>query len=294
MPSLGVFCNNDCSHASLGVDPTISWEGNIDLAQPMHSNVPLTLHYKTRSQKLYDMVNRKPVSFHAEVNMATRLLLIDDDPKIISLVQRGLMYEGFEVYTSLDGESGLAAALTYRPHLVLLDIAMPGIDGFAVCRRLRLRGDIAIIMLTARDDIEDKVLALNLGADDYLPKPFVFDELLARIRAVLRRQHIGEDRLSYADLEINQTTREVFRAGQMIELTTLEYELLTLFLHHPRQVLTRAQLLTQIWGYDAETETNVLEVHIGHLRQKLEAPGSPRLIQTIRGVGYALRGATRQ
>jgi two-component system response regulator MprA len=226
--------------------------------------------------------------------MATRLLLIDDDPKILALLRRGLAYEGFEVYTALDGESGLAAAKRYQPHLALLDITMPGTDGFEICRLLRQGSDIAIIMLTARDDVEDKVQALNTGADDYVPKPFAFDELVARIRAVLRRQNVGEERLNYADLELNQATREVFRAGQPIDLTTLEYELLALFLRHSRQVLTREQLLTRIWGYDAETETNVLEVHIGHLRQKLEGEGRSRLIQTIRGIGYTLREGSRR
>ena len=225
--------------------------------------------------------------------MPTRVLLVDDDPKILSLLRRGLAYEGFEVYTAMDGESGLAAAQQYQPHLALLDITMPGTDGFEICRRLRLHGDIAIIMLTARDDVEDKVNALGIGADDYVPKPFAFDELVARMRAVLRRQHAGEERLSYADLEINQATREVQRGGHSIELTMLEYELLVLFMRHPRQVLTREQLLSRVWGYDAEIETNALEVHIGHLRQKLEAYGGARLIQTIRGIGYALRGEAR-
>jgi two-component system response regulator MprA len=222
--------------------------------------------------------------------VATRILLVDDDPKIVALLKRGLAYEGFEVYTALEGEAALVASQKHQPHIVLLDITMPGCDGFEVCRRLRLLDDIAIIMLTARDDVADKVNALNLGADDYVPKPFAFDELVARIRAVLRRHNTGGEPLAYADLELNQATREVQRAGQALELTTREYELLLLLMRHPRQVLTREQLLTRIWGYDAETETNVLEVHIGHLRQKLEACGGARLIQTIRGVGYALRG----
>ena len=225
--------------------------------------------------------------------MATRVLLVDDDPKIISLLRRGLAYEGFEVYTAMDGESGLSAAQQYQPHLALLDITMPGADGFEICRRLRLHDDIAIIMLTARDDVEDKVNALGIGADDYVPKPFAFDELVARMRAVLRRQNTGEERLTCADLEIYRATREVQRAGHPIELTALEYELLVLFMRHPRQVLTREQLLSRVWGYDAEIETNALEVHIGHLRQKLEAFGGTRLIQTIRGIGYALRGEAR-
>jgi two-component system response regulator MprA len=222
--------------------------------------------------------------------MTTRILLVDDDQKIVSLLKRGLTYEHFEVYTAPNGETGLTAAKTYRPHLVLLDIGMPDIDGFEVCRRLSLLGDVAIIMLTARDDVADKVNALGLGADDYVPKPFSFEELVARMRAVLRRHKSSEEPLIYGDLKLNQATREVSRGEQQIELTTREYDLLLFLLRHPRQVLTRDQLLEQVWGYDADLETNVLEVHIGHLRQKLEASGGVRLIQTIRGVGYVLRG----
>ncbi len=221
--------------------------------------------------------------------MVTRILLVDDDPHLIPLIQRGLAYEGFEVFTAMDGESGLSAASTYQPHIVLLDIAMPGLDGFEVCRRLRLQDDIGIIMLTARDEVTDKVSALNLGADDYIPKPFAFDELLARIRAVLRRYKVGGEPLTYADLELNQATQEVRRAGRLIELTSQEYKLLLLFMRHPRQVLTREQLLERVWGYTTEIDTHVLEVYIGHLRQKLEAQAGSRLIQTIRGFGYALR-----
>jgi two-component system response regulator MprA len=219
-----------------------------------------------------------------------RVLLVDDDPKITALLQRGLAYEGFEVYTAPDGESGLAAAGRHQPQVVLLDIGMPGPDGFEVCRRLRAGGSPSIIMLTARDDVGDKVTALNLGADDYVAKPFAFDELVARIRAVLRRQPAAGELLVYEDLVLNATTREVQRAGFPVDLTAREYELLLLLLRHPRQVLTREQILDQVWGYDPEAETNVLEVHIGHLRQKLEAEGRKRLIQTIRGIGYALRG----
>ncbi len=222
--------------------------------------------------------------------MATRVLLVDDDQKIISLLKRGLAYEGFEVYTASDGEAGLIAAKKYQPHLVLLDITMPGVDGFEVCRRLRLLDEIAIIMLTARDDVADKVNALGLGADDYVPKPFSFDELVARIRAVLRRHTGNQELLSYGDIELNQTTHEVHRNGQLMELTTREYDLLLMLMRHPRQVLTRDRLLEQVWGYNADLETNVLEVHMGHLRQKLEAHGDTRVIQTIRGVGYVLRG----
>ena len=221
--------------------------------------------------------------------MATRILLVDDDLQILPLLQRGLAFEGFEVYTATDGESGLTAAKQHQPHLVLLDIAMPGPNGFEVCRRLRMQEDIAIIMLTARDEVIDKVNALNLGADDYIPKPFAFDELLARIRAVLRRHRVGGEPLVYANLELNQATREVRRGELVVELTTQEYNLLLFFLRHPRQVLNREQIMEHVWGYNTEVDTHVLEVYIGHLRQKLEAQGGTRLLQTIRGYGYALR-----
>ena len=222
--------------------------------------------------------------------MATRILLVDDDPKLVPLLQRGLAYEGFQVYTAMDGITGLEAARQHHPHLVLLDIAMPGPDGFEVCRRLRQQDDVAIIMLTARDDVVDKVSALNLGADDYVAKPFAFDELVARVRAVLRRRQAMDEPRAYADLRLDPATHEVVRAGHLIELTVREYDLLALFMRHPRQVLTRDQILQQVWGYDSEIDTNALEVHIGHLRQKLEAHGGARLIETIRGIGYALRG----
>jgi two-component system response regulator MprA len=222
--------------------------------------------------------------------MATKVLLIDDDPKIVALLQRGLAFEGFEVVTAMDGGAGLAAATTHHPQIVLLDIAMPGPDGFEVCRRLRLAHDVPIIMLTARDDVVDKVTALNLGADDYVAKPFAFDELVARIRAVLRRHHSGDEPLTYADLVVDPRTREARRGSDTLDLTAREFDLFLFFMRHPRQVLTREQLLQRVWGYEADADTNVVEVHVGHLRQKLEAGGGSRLIQTIRGIGYALRG----
>src|SRR5258708_34659264 len=190
--------------------------------------------------------------------MATRVLLVDDDQKLCSLIKRGLAYEGSEVYTAADGEAGLTAAKKYQPHLVLLDIAMPGLDGLEVCRRLHLLDNISIIMLTARDDVADKVNALGLGADDYVPKPFSFDELVARMRAVLRRHTGSQEMLTYSDLELNQATREERRDGHLIELTTREYDLLLLLLHHPRQVLTRDHVLEQAWGYNAELASNCL------------------------------------
>ncbi len=220
----------------------------------------------------------------------TRILLIDDDDKLLSLLQRGLAYEGFEVHSASDGVAGLEVARAFQPHVVLLDIAMPGPDGFEVCRMLHSQAETAIIMLTARDDVSDKVTALNLGADDYIAKPFAFDELLARVHAVLRRQQTASDALRYADLVLVPETREVHRTGSTIDLTAREYDLLLLFIRHPRQVLTRDQILERVWGYNGEADTHVLDVHIGHLRQKLEAEGAPRLIQTIRGIGYSLRG----
>jgi two-component system, OmpR family, response regulator MprA len=222
--------------------------------------------------------------------MKTRILLVDDDPKIIPLLQRGFAYEGFEVYTATTGETGLEACAKFQPHLVLLDITMPGLDGFEVCRRLRRKSDVPVVMLTARDDVPDKVNALNLGADDYVAKPFAFDELVARVRAVLRRHKTGNEPLIYADLVLNPTTYEVKRGEARLELTSREYDLLQMFMRHPRQVLTREQILEQVWGYNSETDTNALEVHIGHLRQKLEIEGNSRLIQTVRGIGYVLRG----
>lgn len=222
--------------------------------------------------------------------MATRILLIDDDEKITSILRRGLAFEGFDVCIAADGESGLAEAKRLQPQLVLLDIGLQGMDGFEVCRRIHLLGDIAIIMLTARDDVTDKVSALGLGADDYVPKPFSFDELVARIRAVLRRHTASQDLLTFGDVEMNQTMHEVRRDGQVIELTSREYDLLLFLMRHPRQVLTREQFMQTVWGYEDSIDTSVLDVHMGHLRQKLESKGESRVIQTIRGVGYALRG----
>ena len=223
------------------------------------------------------------------MGMATRVLLVDDDPKIVSLLQRGLAFEGFDVLAAAEGVAAIATAEQQRPHVVLLDIAMPGPDGFEVCRRLRLAHNAPIIMLTARDETSDKVRALNLGADDYVAKPFAFDELIARIRAVLRRQQGGDETIRYDDLVVEPGTREARRADRSIELTAREYDLLLFFIRHPRQVLTRDQVLEHVWGFDTPVETNVVEVHVGHLRQKLEAGGGRRLIQTFRGIGYALR-----
>ena len=221
--------------------------------------------------------------------MTTRVLIVDDDPKIVAMLRRGLLYEGYDVVTAAAGTEAVAAARTARPDLILLDIAMPGPDGIEVCRQLRVDDNVPIIMLTARDETTDKVTALDLGADDYVSKPFAFDELLARMRAVLRRRHSGPRAVVYADLSLDPLTRLVYRAGRRIDLTALEYELLAFLLTHARQVLTREEILKQVWGYADDAASNALEVHIAHLRQKLEVDGGTRLIQTIRGIGYALR-----
>jgi two-component system, OmpR family, response regulator MprA len=223
--------------------------------------------------------------------MPTRILLVDDDPKLVPLLVRGLVHDGFEVQAVADGPSALEAAKRERPHLVLLDIAMPGPDGLEVCRAMRLEHQIPIIMLTARDDVLDKVSALDQGADDYVVKPFAFDELVARIRAVLRRHQAGDETIAYAGLKANPLTREVTRNGHSVDLTAREFEILRLFLQHPRQVFTREQILERVWGGDSELDANVVEVHIAHLRQKLDQADGGRLIHTIRGIGYALRAA---
>jgi two-component system, OmpR family, response regulator MprA len=220
--------------------------------------------------------------------MAT-ILVVDDDPFIRSVVSRGLRFEGYQVDVAADGVEALRIAQEHPLHLVVLDVMLPILDGLEVCRRLRRGTNVPIIMLTARDAVPDRIAGLDSGADDYLIKPFDFDELLARIRALLRRTFSHEENaMLFADLMLDTGTREAHRAGRQIELTTREYELLLLFLRHPRQVLTRDQILDAIWG-NADVDSNAIEVHIGRLREKLEAGGNTRLIQTIRGAGYALR-----
>jgi two-component system response regulator MprA len=217
------------------------------------------------------------------------ILVVDDDPKILSVLGRGLRFEGYNVQLAADGPEALRSARVEPPDLVVLDIMLPGMDGLEVCRRLRRGIDVPILMLTARDAVTDRIAGLDSGADDYLIKPFDFDELLARIRALLRRsQSAGEGALAFADLRLDTRTREAYRNGRRVELTTREYELLLLFLRHPRQVLTREQILDYVWG-DTGVDSNAIEVHIARLRDKLEAAGEERLIQTVRGAGYALR-----
>jgi len=219
-----------------------------------------------------------------------RILVVDDDPEIVSFVKRGLAYEGYTVDTAADGSEALAKAREKEPDLVILDIMMPGIDGIEVAKRLRQGGDVPIIMLTAKGTVVDKVTGLESGADDYLVKPFAFDELLARVKAMLRRRQPREgETMRFSDLSLNTTTREVKRGNQLIELTAQEFALLELFMRHPRQVLKRDTIYERVWGYDFEGESNVIEVYVRYLRSKLEAGGKPRLIHTARGVGYVLK-----
>jgi two-component system response regulator MprA len=229
----------------------------------------------------------------AEVKMAERILVIDDEHKIVDFIRRGLAYEGYTVDIAYDGESGLVQARHDAPDLVILDVMMPGLDGLEVCRRLRAseRSDVPILMLTAKDAVPDRVAGLDAGADDYLVKPFAFDELLARVRALLRRLQPAPDTqvLRFADIVANPATREVRREDRLVDLTAKEFDLLELFLRHPRQVLTRDTIYDHVWGYDFGGESNIIEVYVRYLRSKLEAEGETRLLQTVRGVGYVLR-----
>jgi len=221
----------------------------------------------------------------------TRILVVDDDAKIRTVVRRGLAYEGYRVVEAGSGEEGLVKAREHLPDLVILDVMMPGMDGLEVTRRLRSSGDdLAILMLTARDEVTDRVEGLENGADDYLVKPFSFEELLARVHALLRRRATPSGEiLRFADLELDVDAREARRASRTIELTTTEFNLLLLFLRHPRKVLTRDVIMEHVWAYDFEGESNVLEVYVRYLRSKLEANDEPRLIHTVRGAGYVLK-----
>ncbi len=208
------------------------------------------------------------------------------------MLRRNLAYEGFAVDVASDGRAALHQVRDRQPDAIVLDRMLPGLDGLEVLRRLRAAGDATpILMLTARDAIDDRVAGLETGADDYLVKPFAFRELLARIHALLRRrQGDAHEVLRFADLALDTGTRQAERAGQTVELSTTEYELLAYFMRHPNQVLTRDQLMERVWGFDFDGESNVLEVYVGYLRRKLEEGSQPRLIQTVRGAGYVLRG----
>lgn len=221
--------------------------------------------------------------------MATKVLLVDDDSRLVSILRRSLAYEGFDVTVAEDGAAALESARSEVPHVALVDIGMPVLDGFELCRCLRLEHGLPIIMVTARDAVPDKVRAFDLGADDYLTKPFALEELVVRIRAVVRRAGVEEGSLTYDDLTIDLPGRRVRRGATDIDLTPKEFELLTLFVRHPRQVLTRQQLIDHVWDYESAPGMNAVEAHIGRLRRKLEEGGRSRLIDTIRGVGYVLR-----
>ena len=227
------------------------------------------------------------------------VLVIDDEESIIDLIKLGLKYEGFEVVAAGDGEEGIAIAQRTNPLFIILDWMLPDMDGLEVCRRLRANPttrDIPILLLTAKDEVGSRVEGLNTGADDYLTKPFSFEELVARLRAILRRPNpiATEDKLQLlqvGDLALNLATHEVTRAGRVIEVTLTEYNLLQLFMRHVGQALDRQTILNQVWGYDFLGETNIIEVYVRYLREKIEdSPSSPRYIQTIRGVGYIMKG----
>lgn len=220
----------------------------------------------------------------------TRVLVVEDDRSIARLLELEFEHNDLAVRCAYDGASGLAAAARFAPDVIVLDIMLPGIDGVCVLKRLRERGEkAAIVMLTARDAIPDKVHSLNLGADDYLTKPFATEELLARIGALLRRTE-GDECLRISDLSIDTASREIRRGERHIELTTREYELLEFMARNPRRVLSRDLLLSRVWGDDSGVETNVVDVYVGYLRKKLDAAGEEPLIHTIRGAGYALKG----
>ncbi|MER7501505.1 response regulator transcription factor [Nonomuraea pusilla] len=226
-----------------------------------------------------------------------RLLVVDDEPALREALQSSLEFEGYKVTTADDGQAALDELAREAYDAVLLDVMMPRLDGLTACRRLRAAGNhVPVLMLTARDAVGDRVSGLDAGADDYLVKPFELDELLARVRALLRRGALSaapaEDGvLSYADLRMDPATREVTRGGRALDLTRTEYLLMELFLSHPRQVLTRDQILSEVWGFDFEPTSNSLDVYVMYLRRKTEAAGEPRVIHTVRGVGYVLRNS---
>lgn len=224
--------------------------------------------------------------------MAARVLVVDDDPSVLDALERALRLEGYAVDTAAGGAVALERQLTHAADAIVLDGRLPDVDGLDVCRRLRTAGDrTPVLMLTARDGVRDRVAGLDAGADDYLVKPFALAELLARVRALLRRLDTGNgaEVLAIGDLTLNVGTREVARADRAIELTRTEFNLLELFMRNPRQVLTRSQIFERVWGYDFGASSNSLDVYIGYLRRKTEEGGEPRIIQTARGVGYALR-----
>jgi two-component system response regulator MprA len=223
--------------------------------------------------------------------MSETILVVEDDRRIRDLLRRGLIFEGYTIETAEDGETALRVAREKELDAVILDLMLPGMDGLEVCRRLRNASSVPILMLTARDTVPDRVTGLDAGADDYMVKPFAFDELLARLRAIFRRHHaeVPTDIVRFADVTLNPRTRQVYRGKEEVQLTAKEFDLLELFMRHPNQVLTRELIYEHIWTYDFGGESNIIEVYVRYLRTKLENGGRSRLIQTIRGVGYAMR-----
>jgi two-component system response regulator MprA len=223
------------------------------------------------------------------------VLVVDDEPDVRHSLEGGLTFEGYDVTTAPDGGRALGLLAEGLPDVVVLDVMMPFVDGLEVCRRIRAKGyDVPVLLLTARDATDDRVDGLDAGADDYLVKPFALEELLARLRALLRRARggAGDGRLEFADVCMDCGAREVTRAGVPLELTRTEYELLELFLLHPRQVLTREVILREVWGLDFDPGSNTMDVFVGYLRRKTEVSGRPRLLHNVRGVGYVLREPT--
>jgi len=226
--------------------------------------------------------------------VAVRILVVDDDRAVRESLRRSLSFNGYSVELAQDGVEALDAITNNRPDALILDVMMPRLDGLEVCRQLRSTGDdLPILVLTARDSVSERVAGLDAGADDYLPKPFALEELLARMRALLRRT-VSDDsgdsqKMTFSDLTLDPVTREVTRGGRQISLTRTEFSLLEMLIANPRRVLTRSRILEEVWGFDFPTSGNALEVYIGYLRRKTEAEGEPRLIHTVRGVGYVLR-----
>jgi two-component system, OmpR family, response regulator MprA len=223
-----------------------------------------------------------------KMNKETSLtvLLVEDDPSMVALVSLGLRYAGFDVVSAGNGQEGLRLAETCQPDLLIVDWMLPGLDGVSLCKRVRALSEIPIIMITARDSIEDRVTGLDTGADDYIVKPFHIDELLARVRARLRRKIVDQNQLEFGGLRLDTDTREVFRERSRLNLTATEFKLLQYFLRHPRQALSKEAILEEVWGYDFGGDANIVEQYVRSLRQKI---GEPALIQTLRGAGYTLR-----
>lgn len=225
--------------------------------------------------------------------MTSTILIIDDDHKIAAMMRRGLTFEGYNVLVSHSGREGLLQLLEENVDLVILDIMMPGINGLEVCRRIRKEDNIPVLMVTAKDAVSDRVTGLEMGADDYLIKPFAFEELVARVKALLRRVSTSSEQtldfILFSDLTLDTAGHIAIRNGREIELSTTEYNLLKLFMDNPRRVLSRDLIMEKVWGYDFSGESNVLEVYVGYLRNKLESQNEKRLIHTVRGSGYVLK-----